>query len=349
MLGGAETLNTNASFGTRTRSAYSADLSTPLFSNPDLRFEMGGLQSATVKTWASHEERLRGGFTKVKWLSPAGARHDFAYTGMWRQVTNLAEAASATVRTDAGDSFKSSISHSWTADGRNNPLLPTSGQFLKTNVELAGVGPLRGDVAFAKLEAEGQNSIPIPIPFINRDLGISLTVSLRGGLLYPLALGGRTAPTQSRINDRFFLGGPTDVRGFRFSGLGPHDHSDAVGGDVFAAGGLSLLAPFPRVGKESPLRLQAFVNGGRLLSLRHVAREKSSDVGSNMSARDMRQAVGAAIQELGDGLPSMAAGVGVVYALPVARFELNFSLPLVMRRGEEARKGVQLGVGISFL
>ncbi len=45
----------------------------------------------------------------------------------------------------------------------------------------------------------------------------------------------------------------------------------------------------------------------------------------------------------------MAAGVGVVYAHPVARFELNFSLPLVIRRGEDARKGVSFGVGINML
>jgi outer membrane protein insertion porin family len=55
------------------------------------------------------------------------------------------------------------------------------------------------------------------------------------------------------------------------------------------------------------------------------------------------------VAHLGDGIPSMAAGVGVVYAHPVARFELNFSLPLVLRRGEEGRKGLQFGVGINFL
>ena len=59
--------------------------------------------------------------------------------------------------------------------------------------------------------------------------------------------------------------------------------------------------------------------------------------------------VGNALSELGNGLPSIAAGVGLVYAHPVARFELNFSLPLVVRRGEDARKGVSFGVGISML
>lgn len=55
------------------------------------------------------------------------------------------------------------------------------------------------------------------------------------------------------------------------------------------------------------------------------------------------------IAELGNGLPSLAAGVGLVYAHPVARFELNFSLPLVLRKGEDARKGLQFGIGINML
>jgi outer membrane protein insertion porin family len=56
-----------------------------------------------------------------------------------------------------------------------------------------------------------------------------------------------------------------------------------------------------------------------------------------------------AIYDLFDGLPSLAAGIGLVYAHPVARFELNFSLPLILRRGEESVKGLQVGVGINFL
>jgi outer membrane protein insertion porin family len=200
---------------------------------------------------------------------------------------------------------------------------------MKSVSELAGFGGLSGDVAFFKSEAESQ----VALPFGNT--GITLTAGLRGGLIYPLALPGQNSPQASRINDRFILGGPNNVRGFRIAGLGPHDGSDAVGGDVYAAGGASLLLPVPRVGKETPLRLQAFINGGRLLSLKGQGKQSGSL--SNTFA------------SLTDELPSCAAGLGLVYAHPVARFEINFSLPLVMRAKEEGRKGLSFGVGIEFL
>jgi outer membrane protein insertion porin family len=258
-------------------------------------------------------------------------------------VTGLAQNASPTVKGEAGDSFKSSINHSWTRDRRDNPMLPTKGTYAKTTSELAGWGPLQGDVAFAKTELESQAAVSIPIPFVKGDSGVSFTTGLRAGLLYPLRLGSKQNPEMSRINDRFQLGGPTDVRGFRLSGLGPHDGQDAVGGDVYAAGSANLLFPLPRVGKDKPLRLQAFINGGRLLALR------SPDKEGSMTSQEVGQSVADAFSEMGNGLPTMSAGVGLVYAHPVARFELNFSLPLVVRKHEEARKGVSFGIGINFL
>jgi len=357
LLGGAESLFANASFGTRTRSSYSGGFDTPILSNPDLRWEIGGLSSSTRKSWASHEEVLKGGATKLKWITSRGHRHELGYSGMWRQVTGLAEKASPTIRADAGDSFKSCITHSWTNDRRDNPLLSTRGYLMKTTTEIAGLGPLSGDVAFAKLEVESQAAIPIPIPGYSTtsNTGISFTAGLRGGVLYPLTLAGTDLPTQSRVNDRFTLGGPTDVRGFRFAGLGPRHGGDAVGGDVYAAGGASLLFPFPRVGADKPLRFQAFVNGGRLLALKDDRPQGDSTVKhrlpgtGGMTSDEVARSVRGTVESLADELPSVAAGVGIVYALPVARFELNFSLPLVVRKGEDARKGLMLGVGISFL
>ncbi|KAH8430342.1 SAM complex subunit SAM50 [Aspergillus melleus] len=343
VFGGAENLNLNASLGTRTRSAYQATFETPILSDPDFRFEIGGLASSTQKSWASHEEVLKGGWGKLRWMSQSGHRHEAGYNGFWRQMTSLAENASSTIRADGGDSVKSSIFHSWVKDGRDNPLLPSRGYYAKTFNELAGLGALKGDVSFWKSEIETQGAVPIPIPGVKGDSGVSFTAGLRAGLLYPLGVGSDSRPQLSRTNDRFLLGGPTDVRGFRLCGLGPHDGADAVGGDVYAAGSANLLLPLPRVGAEKPLRLQAFVNGGRLLPLR-TAQKNTPTTNAEVS-----DAVTSTISELGNGLPSIAAGVGLVYAHPAARFELNFSLPLVLRKGEEGRKGLQLGLGINFL
>jgi outer membrane protein insertion porin family len=334
LFGGAETLNAHGSLGTRTRSAYSLAFDTPILSNPDLKFQVNGFASSTLKSWASHEEVLKGATSKLLWRSAAGHQHELGYSGIWRQVTGLAENASPTVRADAGDSFKSSITHTWINDKRDYPLLPSSGYFMKTVSELAGFGPLKGDAAFFKSEAESQVALPFG------DTGITLTAGLRGGFLYPLTRPGSTTPQATRINDRFQLGGPNSVRGFRLGGLGPHDGPDAVGGDVYAAGGASLLLPLPRVGKETPLRLQAFINGGRLLALPAPSTDGSSTTQSTLTKT---------IQSLKDELPSAAAGVGLVYAHPLARFEINFSLPLVMRAKEESRKGLSFGVGIEFL
>lgn len=345
IFGGAESLNAHASLGTRTRSAYSATFDTPVLSNPDLRWEIGGLASSTLKSWASHEEVLKGGSTKFKWLSSWGSQHELGYSGLWRQVTGLAEKASPTVRADAGDSFKSSITHTWVNDQRDIPMLPSRGFLLKTVSELAGAGPLKGDVAFGKFQFDSQAVVPVPIPGVEGDSGISFTAGLRGGLLCPLTLSGSEKPAQSRLNDRFQLGGPTDVRGFRLSGLGPRDGQDAVGGDVFAAGGASLLFPVPGMAKDTPLRIQTFINGGRLLALKDTTKSKEGGTDS----RNVAESVKSTIKELAVGLPSCAAGVGLVYAHPVARFELNFSLPLVMRKGEEGRKGLSFGVGLDFL
>lgn len=343
IFGGAETLNVNASLGTRTRSAYQAAFETPILSEPFRRWEIGGVQSTTQKYWASHEEAIRGGWTKFKWVTGSNSRHELGYNGYWRQITGLAANASPSIRDEAGDSVKSSISHTWTTDSRDNAPLPSSGYYMKTLNELAGWGPLRGDVAFWKSEVESQSAVPIPIPGIRGNSGVSFTMGLRAGLLYPLALGLNPQPQASHINDRFQLGGPTDVRGFRLSGLGPRDGPDAVGGDVYAAGSANLLLPLPRLGAEKPFRFQAFVNGGRLIAL------PGSQGGDPMSNDDSRKSVSNTISELGNGLPSMSAGVGLVFAHPVARFELNFSLPLVLRKGEEGRKGLQLGIGINFL
>ncbi|KAK4187056.1 surface antigen-domain-containing protein [Podospora australis] len=346
IFGGAETLTVNASTGTRTRSAYNATFSAPINGNPDLRVALDGVRSSTQKPWASHDEHLTGGNIRFSWLTDKNETHTLAYSSVWRQLTGLAATASPTVRADAGDSLKSSIQHTYTRDRRDNPMLPQSGYLFRSVAELAGWGPLNGDVAFAKTEVETSGALPVSLPGVKGNTGISIGAGLRLGVLYPLVKGYSGAVQPSSINDRFQLGGPTDVRGFKLGGLGPHDGADSVGGDVFAAGSVNMLLPLPRSGADSPLRLQLFANGGRLVAMQN---QRKRDSKLALDSNEVFKGVKSAVEELGNGLPSVAAGVGLVYAHPVARFELNFSLPLVLRKGEEGRKGLQVGVGLSFL
>lgn len=350
VFGGAENFSLNAKAGTRTRSAYSADLSAPVLSNPDMRITLEGMSSAAEKPWASHEEVIKGGALRFSWYNAQRDQQSIEYTGAWRQITGLGNGASPTVRADAGDTIKSSLKHTFVRERRDNPQLPQSGYTMRSSWEIAGSGPLGGDVAFSKSETEFGGALPIPLPGIKGRSGVSIGGGLKFGMLYPLAPGwnpaGKVQP--SRLNDRFQLGGPTDVRGFSLGGLGPRDGQDAVGGDAFAAGSVNMLLPLPYKGPDSSLRFQIFANGGRLVALDGKGHPKDS-APQAMTPRAARDGMLNAVGELFNGAPSMAAGVGLVYAHPVARFELNFSLPLALRKGEVGTKGLQVGVGINFL
>jgi outer membrane protein insertion porin family len=99
-------------------------------------------------------------------------------------------------------------------------------------------------------------------------------VGAKMGVLWSLEGDLRT-----RVTDRFHLGGPTDVRGFKHLGIGPKDRSmipfffgmgglmvdDSVGGEAFLAYSASVMFPVPNVPKHWPLRLQTFVSAGSLL------------------------------------------------------------------------------------
>ncbi|KAK6519501.1 hypothetical protein TWF281_003330 [Arthrobotrys megalospora] len=339
VFGGAEFLHVSASKGTRTRSAYDATFTTPINSSPLAAIELKGLSTARDNAHSGHSELSNGFIGTVRWATPAyKLKQSISYEGLWRTLTSLHDDTSDPVRRDAGDSMKSAITHLLTRDTRDNPILPSSGTLLRLRNSIAGIGPLKGTVAHWRSEAESALAYPL-------FKGVTVSSSVRGGILYPLTLSGDAGPKPSTIADRFHIGGANDVRGFQTGGLGPHSGKDSLGGDAYVAGSLGLLFPFPRVGTDSRLRFQAFINGGRLLAL-----ERPPDVQDMNIAQGMKYTISRLLTEA----PSLAAGVGIVYGHPVARFELNFCLPIGVRGtyGEEgaerARKGLQFGVGVEF-
>ncbi|EFP83993.2 uncharacterized protein PGTG_09706 [Puccinia graminis f. sp. tritici CRL 75-36-700-3] len=194
-------------------------------------------------------------------------------------------------------------------------VFPTKGSLLKFIQEYAGVF---GQANYVKSTLESAISRPL----FNTPTIVSL--GFQCGFIHPLA--GGPAP----FNDRFQLGGPTNtIPNFLRSHSKPDAAScfgcslldDYMGGEKYWAGGLSVLAPVP--GKaEWPLKLHGFINAGSLINDWHTLRSQK---------------------------PSIGIGLGLVGSIQDVRVEANVGMPLVAQKGDGARRGLQVGLGIGFL
>lgn len=152
------------------------------------------------------------------------------------------------------------------------------------------------------------------------------------GAIWPL-LQGRNQTI--RINDRFFLGGPLNVRGFDYHGAGPHSEGAALGGDCYWASGLHLYTPLPflyhRENLMSYVRLHYFLNGGNVFNTQSV---RSAQTFLSQLTNATR----------------LSCGLGLVLNLMnVARLELNYTVPLWTQAHDRVIKGFQFGVGFTFI
>ncbi|POW18353.1 hypothetical protein PSHT_05916 [Puccinia striiformis] len=250
--------------------------------------------------FASCNETVKSVAAKLKTETGYGA-HEISYELATRTIGSLLPGASDSIRQAAaiGPNVKSAVTLSWIRDTRDQSVFPTKGSLLKIVQEYAG---LFGQANYMKSTLESA---------ISRPLFNTATC----GFMHPM--GGR----ESLFNDRFQLGGPTNVRMFHMNSLGPKDRNDYLGGEKYWAGGLSILAPLP--GKSDwPLKLHGFINAGSLLN---------------------------DLQTLKSQKPSIGIGLGLVGSIQDVRVEANVGMPLVAQKSDGARRGLQVGLGIGFL
>ncbi|TPX58696.1 hypothetical protein PhCBS80983_g02945 [Powellomyces hirtus] len=286
----------------------------PNRADPDARIEFAAYSTnRNMLLHMSHEEQAKGLAARYKTADPYYGSHEFAYDVAWRHLHNVAQDGSWSVRQDAGHTLKSAISHIYSRDHRNDPMLPTAGSYVRTREELSGLG---GDVKFVKGEAEGQWAFSL-------GNGFTLATSIRGGLVLPL-LGQRT-----RVNDRFLFGGPNSIRGFRQSGIGPMDKKDAIGGDAYWGAGLSLFTPLPYL-VDKPMKGHFFVNSGTLVPI---------NTGDTVQQNAQRLIAS----------PSVSAGLGLAVRFSILRLEMNYCLPLAAGMTDRIKPGFQFGIGISYM
>ncbi|KRT65500.1 MAG: outer membrane protein assembly complex protein YaeT, outer membrane protein [Candidatus Dadabacteria bacterium CSP1-2] len=116
----------------------------------------------------------------------------------------------------------SSVGIGFVWDTRNNVLDATSGNISRTIVEFAG-GPFGGNTDFIRYTASTRFFFPFYLNTV-------FSVAARYGLIDFRNLGNELL-----VSERFFLGGPNDLRGYEFRRVGPRVPTDD-GGFVIIGG-----------------------------------------------------------------------------------------------------------------
>jgi len=182
-------------------------------------------------------------------------------------------------------------------------------------------------------------------------VGMALHSSFNFGLLRPLTFnglldsgsGGGNSSTSTLVpsSDKFYIGGPGQLRGFLPAGIGTRSTEggssvpggDALGGDLFYTSMLSTSIPFPTYFstlRNNGGRLFGFVNAGTCVAVGDQFSMSSTTL-CNRILQSSRVSVGG----------------GVSAGLPMGRFEATYAVPI--RYGpRDARKAVQFGFGFSF-
>lgn len=150
---------------------------------------------------------------------------------------------------------------------------------------------------------------------LNQDLLFNL--NLKTGLINPLS-NDLIHPM-----DKFQLGGSNDIKGWLVSGMGPKQMNMSIGGNYFHAIGFNLFTNVPYY-RDSNFKLHLFTNIGKLTNY--------TNLNSNILKNNC-----------------VSSGFGISYAHPMAAFELNWVVPITANSNDHLRKGLQWGIGISFL
>ncbi|KAK6204750.1 surface antigen-domain-containing protein [Scheffersomyces amazonensis] len=317
LFGGAENLSFDATTGTKTKSSYLLNYNMPVFNNSNYINENLFYINTRKLEHIQSEVTTQGFSNKIfTQYDNTNFNHEFILENFWKVLQNKGS-KSMTILNQSGSSFKSSVIYNLIYDSRDNSHLPSIGRYFRFGLEYSGLFKIN-KYPFIKSIVESQLTYPIP------NLPSSIIFTNKAGIIYPLG-----QKPQTSVLDRFFIGGPNDVRSFTLNGLGPRDHNSSIGGDIFFTGGVSLISKIPGVSQESNFKLHNFINYGRLVSI------NKTDLSTSFKKLL--------------GQYSVSFGFGLLYNHPMARFELNFVLPITANKSDSLRKGIQYGIGVTFL
>mgnify|MGYP001171286588 FL=1 len=204
-------------------------------------------------------------------------------------------------------------------DNRDSKVTPHVGTLLKSTIQANYIPSSQKYWESVQFEYQNAQSVPVS------DRLLTFISSFKIGSILQYN-DERDLP----ILEKFQKGGPNDVRLFNTMGLGPKteeimnknnvkNKGVSLGGTGHVSYGVSALYPFK---KDSSFNWLVFLNGGHL----------TNDV-----------------RNLFNTGHTLSCGMGISFVHPVARFELNFGVPLMSYDSDYSRGKVQYGLGMSFL
>ncbi|GMM32049.1 SAM complex subunit [Martiniozyma asiatica (nom. inval.)] len=324
-FGGGEMFNLDTNLasnevGKSNRSQYVLSYSMPFFNSPNYRFDTVLYHSSRLIDYTTYHDQLIKGIT-LKLLTThlpfeRKVNHEISIENLLRTISIAQPSINYRNNSIVNDYFLLNAGSQFKSSISHSMFYDSR----DNNILPTSGGHLRQTTElsilpgsqFYKLSLDASKAFAA----LNKD--IITTLSFRSGFVRSFGESNSIHPM-----DKFNLGGPNDVRGFLTSGLGPKQMGLSLGGDIYYAFGASVFTRIPFTPKDTGFKSHFFINGGKL-----------TDASSGMGK----------LSRL-----SVSCGAGLIYAHPMARFELNWCLPLVMTRGDQVRKGLQWGIGVSFM
>eukprot|EP00735_Rhodelphis_limneticus_P015349 TRINITY_DN957_c0_g1::TRINITY_DN957_c0_g1_i1::g.16003::m.16003 TRINITY_DN957_c0_g1::TRINITY_DN957_c0_g1_i1::g.16003 ORF type:complete len:452 (+),score=122.42,sp/Q10478/SAM50_SCHPO/25.06/5e-28,Bac_surface_Ag/PF01103.18/1.9e-43,DUF2422/PF10337.4/0.071 TRINITY_DN957_c0_g1_i1:48-1358(+) len=309
VFGGLESVNVTGSVGNETSTAVRIALKKPAFigSSVDLNTAVMRENNSYLQT-SNLIEEVRGFVGSL-----AGDSHTLGYEFTDNTIAKFGADASETIKQEKGRFTRSAVSYTYNYDDRDHPFISSEGKYFRSTVQVAGLG---GDSKYVKHQMHSGVVLPL-LPGL-----MFLKFNLSTGVLHNFGSG-------SRFSDRFFLGGPNDMRGFSLKGVGPHAGKDALGGDGFAhaSGALETAVPLGLLA-QLQMRFHLFAHAGAVM--------KASDMW--VHARTARDA-----QKFAEPF-RVSAGAGFVFPLPIGALEINYCKVVKSLDGDRTAPGVQVGL-----
>lgn len=172
---------------------------------------------------------------------------ELSYTDEEIAITDVDPNAAPIIQELAGRTRTSKIGLTLLRDVRDKIVNTTKGNRVQLITEIAG-GPLGGTNDYYRLEVRGSEFLPV---FQTQTQVLGLIG--RAGVVQDY---GRS--TSVPFYDRYFLGGPDDLRGFEFQDVGPKDDlGEAIGGKTY-----SMFTAEYSLDVVKPVRFAIFYDAG---------------------------------------------------------------------------------------